>query len=195
MKHNTTQRKQRTNRKKKNTAKKQSMQKRLFTEQHYNSNDGMMTSIWGPTLWHSLHTISFNYPVDPTTVQKKDYYNFFLSLENVLPCGKCRTNFKQNIIDVPFSMDIMETRYTFSKYIYDLHEHINKMLNKKSGLTYEMVRDRYEMFRARCNEKSALEENGCVQPLAGIKTKCILRVVPKDADVVSLDIDSRCFPK
>ena len=195
MKHNTTQRKQRTNRKKKNTAKKQSMQKRIFTEQDYNSNDGMMTSIWGPTLWHSLHTISFNYPVEPTTVQKKDYYNFFLSLENVLPCGKCRTNFKQNIIDVPFSMDIMETRYTFSKYIYDLHEHINKMLHKKSGLTYEMVRDRYEMFRARCNEKSALEENGCVQPLAGIKTKCILRVVPKDADVVSLDIDSRCFPK
>lgn len=195
MKHNTTQRKQRTNRKKKNTAKKQSIQKRIFTEQDYNSNDGMMTSIWGPTLWHSLHTISFNYPVDPTTAQKKDYYNFFLSLENVLPCGKCRTNFKQNIIDVPFSMDVMETRYTFSKYIYDLHEHINKMLHKKSGLTYEMVRDRYEMFRARCNEKSALEENGCVQPLAGIKTKCILRVVPKDADVVSLDIDSRCFPK
>ena len=195
MKHNTTQRKQRTNRKKKNIAKKQSMQKRIFTEQDYNSNDGIMTSIWGPTLWHSLHTISFNYPVEPTTAQKKDYYNFFLSLENVLPCGKCRTNFKQNIIDVPFSMDIMETRYTFSKYIYYLHEHINKMLNKKSGLTYEMVRDRYEMFRARCNDKSAMEENGCVQPLAGIKTKCILRVVPKDTDVVSLDIDANCCPK
>lgn len=194
MKHNTTQKKQRTN-KKKSLSKKQSTRKPIFTEHDYNSNDGMMTSIWGPTLWHSLHTISFNYPVQPTLDQKKDYYKFFLSLENVLPCGKCRTNFKQNIIDLPFSMDVMESRYTFSKYIYDLHEHINEMLNKKSGLTYEMVRDRYEMFRARCNDKSALKENGCVQPLAGIKTKCILRVVPKDTNVVSLDIDANCYPK
>jgi hypothetical protein len=195
MKHNTTQKKQRTNKKKKSLSKKQPARKPIFTEHDYNSNDGMMTYIWGPTLWHSLHTISFNYPVQPTLDQKKDYYNFFLSLENVLPCGKCRTNFKQNIIDLPFSMDVMESRYTFSKYIYDLHEHINEMLNKKSALTYEMVRDRYEMFRARCNDKSALKENGCVQPLAGIKTKCILRVVPKDTNVVSLDIDANCYPK
>ena len=26
----------------------------------------MLTSVWGPSLWHSLHTISFNYPVKPT---------------------------------------------------------------------------------------------------------------------------------
>lgn len=194
MKHNTTHKKS-TNKKKKTATKKNTISKQLFTEQDYNSNDGMMTSIWGPTLWHSLHTISFNYPVQPTATQKKDYYNFFLSLENVLPCGKCRTNFKQNIIDVPFNMDVMESRYTFSKYVYDLHEHINKMLHKKSGLTYEMVRDRYEMFRARCNDKSTLEENGCVKPLAGIKTKCILRVVPKDTNVVSLEIDAKCIPK
>ena len=194
MKHNTTHKKS-ANKKKKTGTKKNTISKQLFTEQDYNSNDGMMTSIWGPTLWHSLHTISFNYPVQPTATQKTDYYNFFLSLENVLPCGKCRTNFKQNIIDVPFNMDVMESRYTFSKYVYDLHEHINKMLHKKSGLTYEMVRDRYEMFRARCNDKSALEENGCVKPLAGIKTKCILRVVPKDTNVVSLEIDAKCIPK
>lgn len=194
MKHNTTHKKS-ANKKKKTATKKNTISNQLFTEQDYNSNDGMMTSIWGPTLWHSLHTISFNYPVQPTATQKKDYYHFFLSLENVLPCGKCRTNFKQNIIDVPFNMDVMESRYTFSKYVYDLHEHINKMLHKKSGLTYEIVRDRYEMFRARCNDKSVLEENGCVKPLAGIKTKCILRIVPKDTNVVSLEIDAKCIPK
>jgi hypothetical protein len=34
-------------------------------------------------------------------------------------------------------MDHMKNRYTFSKYIYDLHEHINEMLNKSSGLSYD----------------------------------------------------------
>ena len=46
-------------------------------------------------------------------------------------------------------MSHMESRATFSKYVYDLHEVINKMLGKKSNLKYSDVRDRYEHFRAR----------------------------------------------
>jgi len=47
----------------------------------------------------------------------------------------------------------MESRDTFSKYVYDLHEHINKMLGKISNLSFEDVRERYEHFRARCSKK------------------------------------------
>ena len=43
----------------------------------------------------------------------------------------------------------MKNRFTFSKYIYDLHEIVNKMLKKKSNLSYCDVRERYEHFRAR----------------------------------------------
>ena len=58
----------------------------IFTNSHYNSNDGMLTSIWGPPLWHVLHIISFNYPVKPTTKDKDNYYNYFLLLhESVNP--------------------------------------------------------------------------------------------------------------
>jgi hypothetical protein len=46
----------------------------------------------------------------------------------------------------------MKSRETFSRYIYDLHEVINTMLGKKSGLTYYMVRERYEHFRSRCTK-------------------------------------------
>ena len=42
---------------------------KTYTKQEYNSNSGMLTSVWGPSLWHFLHTVSFNYPVNPT---KKD---------------------------------------------------------------------------------------------------------------------------
>ena len=47
----------------------------------------------------------------------------------------------------------MKNRTTFSKYVYNLHEHINKMLGKKSGLRYNDVRERYEHFRSRCTKK------------------------------------------
>ena len=59
------------------------MNKKIFTDNDYNSSDGMLTSIWGPSLWHTLHTISFNYPIKPTKKDKENYYNFIISLEHV----------------------------------------------------------------------------------------------------------------
>ena len=62
------------------------MPKHIFSESDYNSSDGMMTSIWGPSYWHILHTMSFNYPIKPTCDDKKNYRNLILNLKNVLPC-------------------------------------------------------------------------------------------------------------
>ena len=40
-----------------------------FNKQDYESGDGMLTSVWGPLFWHSIHTMSFNYPVRPTIMK------------------------------------------------------------------------------------------------------------------------------
>ena len=60
-------------RKQNNTRKNKCTQ--LFELEDYNSSDGMITSIWGPPLWHFLHTMSFNYPVNPSSEDKKYYRN------------------------------------------------------------------------------------------------------------------------
>jgi hypothetical protein len=158
-----------------------------YSKEDYNSNDGMLTTIWGPSMWHCLHTISFNYPVNPTNEDKKNYMNFVLNLKNVLPCGKCRKNLTKNFKKLPLTMSNMKSRETFSKYVYDLHEIINKMLCKKSKFTYEDIRLRYENFRARCiNNKTkklvnkSIKEKGCVIPFYGKKSKCVLQIVPDD---------------
>jgi Erv1 / Alr family len=72
--------------------------KQVFTEDDYSSNDGMMTSIFGPATWHLLHCISFNYPETPTEFEKDEYMSFVLSLRNILPCGKCRINLEKNFL-------------------------------------------------------------------------------------------------
>lgn len=187
----------------------------VYTQNDYNSNDGMLTAVWGPGMWHYLHTMSFNYPVQPTEDDKKHYRDFVLSLQYVLPCGKCRNNLKKNFKQLPLEMKDMESRYTFSKYVYDLHELINKMLKKKSGLTYEMVRERYEHFRARCvkplgnmkknktlkknvhfaRKVAIIEEDGCTEPLYGEKSKCVLHIVPQAKNCETLQIDDRCIKR
>ena len=78
-------------------SRKKMRKKRNFTRKDYNSGEGMLTSVWGPSLWHTLHTISFNYPVEPTKQQKQHYKLFFSNLEWILPCGYCRKNFKTTL--------------------------------------------------------------------------------------------------
>lgn len=190
--------------------------RKLFTKNNYNSDNGMMASTWGPAFWHVLHTISFNYSTNPTQKQKKHYQKFILSLRSILPCKYCRTNLTKNLKELPLTMKHMENRHTFSKYIYSLHELVNKMLKKKSNLTYTDVKNRYENFRAKCASEttsprtlknksgssrgsrvrtlkvSVKSELGCVTPLNGKKSKCILNIVPQTEHVASFQVDKRC---
>lgn len=179
-----------------------------FTQEDYNSGDGMLTSVWGPPMWHILHTISFNYPINPTEEDKKHYYKYYKNLKYVLPCRYCRENFDKNLKNNKLTKATMANRETLSRWVYELHETINKMLLKSSGLTYEDVRDRYEHFRSHClinpdtpiiekkvGGKDQKKEKGCTEPLYGIKPKCILNIVPRDERLNSFKIDPKCIIK
>lgn len=169
---------------------------KTYSKKDYNSGEGMLTSVWGPGMWHFLHTISFNYPTNPTNEEKLNYKNFILSLKDVLPCIYCRINLKKNILEKPITNNIMNNRDTFSKYIYELHEDINKMLGKKSNLTYYDVRERYEHFRARCNKKKGnKKEKGCTDSLYGEKSKCIIKIVPYTKKCNTFQINKKCIKK
>ena len=78
-----------------------------------------------------------------------------------------------------------------------MHEIINKKLGKVSGLTYEQVRDRFEHFRSRCisEPKNMVIEKGCTEPLYGVKSKCIINIVPKDKKIESFVMDPKCVLK
>lgn len=194
-----------TKRNKKNSNNK--TRKKTYSKKDFKSKDGMLTSVWGPSLWHYLHTMSFNYPINPTIAQKKYYKQFILSLKYVLPCKYCRMNLRKNLRAVPLTETVLKNRDNFSKWMYDLHEHINTMLKKKSGLSYQDVRERYEHFRARCSETSVdkivaelkkiknKKEKGCETPLYGHKAKCVIKIVPKEAKEKTFQMDKACIKK
>lgn len=179
--------------------------KKTYSLNDYNSGDGMLTSVWGPGMWHSLHTISFNYPINPTKNDKRNYRDYILNMKYILPCGKCRNNLRDNFKKLPLKMKHMENRETFSRYVYELHELINTMLGKKSGLSYNDVRERYEDFRARCTislkeikpkrKTYKKKENGCTEPLYGEKSKCILKIIPNTYKEDTFQIDEKCVKK
>jgi|UniRef100_A0A6C0IR28 hypothetical protein len=175
----------------------------IYNSDDFNDKNGMLTAIWGPGMWHFLHTMSFNYPTHPSKKQKNEYRDFMLSLKHILPCGKCRDNLAKNYKTMPLTMKYMQNRERFSRYVYTLHEMVNKQLDKTSGLTYDVVRERYEHFRARCvfpdknktRKKMNKSDKGCVVPLYGEKAKCVLHIVPHDKKCKTLQIDEKCIKK
>lgn len=187
---------------------------RIYNNSEYNSGDGMLTTVWGPSIWHYLHIMSFNYPINPNTFEKQKYREFVLNMQHTLPCKYCRENLKKNFKSKPLLLKHMKNRETFSKYVYELHEVINKMLNKVSGLSYEDVRERYEHFRARCTldiskskskntvkvikpkkrkKTKKAKEKGCTEPLYGKKAKCVIKIVPQEEKCNTLQIDKECI--
>jgi len=78
--------------------------RRVYSKKDYNAGDGMLTTVWGPSMWHYLHTMSFNYPVNPSHEDKVHYRDFVQSLQHVLPCKYCRMNLKTNFKSLPLTM-------------------------------------------------------------------------------------------
>ena len=177
--------------------------KKIYSKKDYNSGDGMLTTVWGPGMWHYLHTMSFNYPVKPTNAEKMHYKNFMLNLQYVLPCRYCRENLKNNYKAHPLKECHLKNRAAFSRYVYRLHEIVNKMLGKKSGLKYCDVKERYEHFRSRCTEenpkifkfKKPKHEKGCTEPLYGKKAKCVIKIVPQEEKCKTFQMDEKCIKK
>ena len=110
----------------------------------------MNQKIWGPHLWFVLHTMSFNYPLSPTYKDKKHYKTFIESLQYVLPCSKCRKNFKRNLRETP---PILTSRKAFVYWLIDFHNEVNTMTGKKRVSTLRVI----ELYEKKLNKKLVLE--------------------------------------
>ena len=74
-------------------------------------------NIWGPPAWTFLHTITFNYPHNPSDQDKQNYFTFFDSLKYVLPCDKCKKHYKDNSRDLK---DNLNSRDDLVKWLIDI---------------------------------------------------------------------------
>jgi hypothetical protein len=110
----------------------------------------MNVTKWGPGAWVYLHTITFNYPLNPTNFDKKRYADFFNLNELMLPCKYCRQSYEVYIKFMPIE-PFLESREGVTYWLYRLHDLINKKLFTKSP-SFEEVVAKYEKIRAGCSK-------------------------------------------
>jgi hypothetical protein len=112
------------------------------------TQDGLLPSCWGPTLWWSLHSIAMAY--DPKN--KESYFSFFKNLGNVLPCEECKLHYSKNFNSDKLRNEL-ETKEGLFKWVYDLHNTVNKQTGvpKSKWPTYEEIKKKFENFKVSCD--------------------------------------------
>lgn len=133
-----------------------------MTEIDSSKNNGLLTKIWGPPLWESIHSMTFGYPLEPSDIQKTQYRDFFTGLGHVLPCGWCRVSYNKFITNNVIIEDKdLINRDALIYWGYRIHQEVNKKLGVDYGTTIEDLYDKYGSYRAKC----IVAERGCTMPI------------------------------
>lgn len=82
---------------------------------------------WGPKWWHTLHLMSFTYPMHPTAEDKNTYTTAINSILQVLPCMDCRIH---SINYIRHNPPNVKSRSSLSKWMVAFHNHVNHRLGK-----------------------------------------------------------------
>ena len=111
----------------------------------------MHPEIWGPSGWIFLHTITFNYPINPTQEQKTKHKELFENLIYTLPCARCAQHYSNNLKKYPLD-EALKTKDTLINWLIDIHNEVNKK-NGKRVYSYEEVRQIYADMYSMNNKK------------------------------------------
>jgi hypothetical protein len=106
------------------------------------------SSFWGPSAWHFLHTMTFNYPERPTIEEQNSAEQFFLNLSKLLPCAACREHYEKEITKSP---PLTSSKVLLSSWLVDIHNRINKRL-KKPIFSYKDAKLKYLDGNSQCKE-------------------------------------------
>jgi len=109
-------------------------------------------NLWGPSLWTFLHYLTLAYPDNPTEEEQERMYDFLASLQIVIPCQKCRINFKSYLNEM--NSDVLSTKNTLVRWLFNVHNLVNKNTGKPQ-FSYDDFIKKYSQMKI--NEEIKVE--------------------------------------
>jgi|TARA_B100000927_G_scaffold147464_1_gene119012 hypothetical protein len=86
--------------------------------------------IWGPHYWFFLHTVAESYPLHPTSVTKKKYYDLLINFPLFIPNQDIGNKFSQLLDKYPVS-PYLDSRESFVRWVHFIHNKLNIQLGKE----------------------------------------------------------------
>lgn len=108
--------------------------------------------VWGPHYWFFLHTIAICYPKYPNDITKKKYYEFVQNIPLFIPIEEISTYFIKLLDEYPVQ-PYLENKDSFIRWIWFIHNKINKKLEKNEISLNDFYVHYYEHYKTK-NEKN-----------------------------------------
>ena len=99
----------------------------------------MNPNVWGPSGWLFLHSITLNYPKNPTEFDKKSYKDFFYNIKNILPCQVCKKNYSKHMNELPID-HFLSNKNSLVEWLIKIHNKANKDNDKKIYSNEEILK-------------------------------------------------------
>lgn len=108
------------------------------------------TSEWGPLLWCMLHGAIEKMGFTPVKSiledQRREFISILRFVEGIMPCPLCRNHYHEyrakNPID-KLPVDPLEFKAAARKWLFDLHEDVNKRNHSSWEIYLEQLPERY----------------------------------------------------
>jgi hypothetical protein len=111
------------------------------------------TDVWGPALWRAIHFIALGYPSVPTEADAVSYRAFFESLDKVIPCAVCASNYRRHMDEIPIDGYLLGVGRgsggkTLFEWTVELHNVVDRELGK-AGPDWTPARAKEALFAGR----------------------------------------------
>ncbi len=87
------------------------------------SKDARHPSVWGEKFWFVYDVIAETYPLQPNENEKRALKRFFYSQQHLLPCKRCRKNYRSILRVHP---PRVESRDAFQSWLKLLKKEVKK---------------------------------------------------------------------
>jgi len=159
----------------------------------------MNPSVWGPSFWFVMHTVSLNYPDEPSFVERRAHYDFYYNIRNILPCEMCREHYRELIKQYPIQ-PFLDSKSALVSWVVMIHNQVNKRLGKPTIdrndmlANYQQVYERKSFCDPACPapadgqhpERSALRSNGLHDPSPSVTQRVLVGVCVAETVVLVL---------
>lgn len=117
--------------------------------------------VWGPHYWFFLHTIAESYPINPTSITKRKYYDLIQNMPLFIPIIEMGDKFSEFLDKYPVT-PYLDNRDSFVRWVHFIHNKFNVLLGKEQislPLALEKYREQYKPKPIYISEKINLRKH------------------------------------
>lgn len=91
----------------------------------------IMTKLWGPLGWMTLHSVSLNYPEHPSQADKILAGKFIDLFGETISCIHCKNHFNMmKSMYTSANPNYLDSKQSFALFVFRAHNTVNKRLDK-----------------------------------------------------------------